>query len=222
MNKEEVYKYLKEKHNRKNCSIWKPEKFWKMFPEIQEEFNVFISKSHLQDINFRQQLWHFFNGIASKRKCDCGNNLRFISFYDGYVQFCSAHCPAANAHHNEMMRKTLSEKSDEEKKKTIEKIKETKLKKYGSANYNNRIKSQETCLKKYGRKTFMETDEFKEKTKETSLTRWGVEAPCQSDEVKEKILKTSVDRHGGMGYGSNKTKEKARATMSSRYGAKTT
>lgn len=68
----------------------------------------------------------------------------------------------------------------------------TKLKKYGSATYNNREKSKNTNLQKYGVDNPAKAEVIKEKIKKTNLQKYGVEYSFQSESVKEKISNSKL------------------------------
>jgi hypothetical protein len=99
-------------------------------------------------------------------------------------------------------------------KSRIDKIKKTKLKRYGSETYVNPDKAKQTCLKKYGVDNaskcediqkkindtmtkkygghYFTTEEFKEKTKQTI----GVDNVSQLDSTKQKVKDTVKNRYG--------------------------
>ena len=83
---------------------------------------------------------------------------------------------------------------------TLEKMKQTNLKKYGSeyASQNELVKEKmkETCLAKYGTESSLQNDIVKEKTKETNLKKYGAEFAMQSSEVKEARKQTNLQRYG--------------------------
>ena len=53
------------------------------------------------------------------------------------------------------------------------------------------LKIKETCIKKYGKKSFIETDEFKEKSKKTSLKKYKVDRYCKTKKFVKKCKETS-------------------------------
>ncbi len=80
-------------------------------------------------------------------------------------------------------------------KETVEKIKKTKLERYGDAWYANKEKRFKTNLKKYG--TIVPVNEdIIEKRKKTCLERFGVPVPSQSEIVKEKYRNTCLKKYG--------------------------
>ena len=80
------------------------------------------------------------------------------------------------------------------------KSKETKLEKYGDANYTNRDKASQTCLEKYGVDNISKLDTVKKSKIKTNLIKWGVENPFQNDQIKQKIKKTCVDKYDSEYY----------------------
>lgn len=73
--------------------------------------------------------------------CQCGNKNKFINHNIGFNKFCSNQCGT---------------------KYSINKIKQTKLEKYGNENYNNSIKRKKTNLEKYGVYHFNKQQHIKE------------------------------------------------------------
>lgn len=58
-----------------------------------------------------------------------------------------------------------------------EKMKKTKLERYGNEKYVNREKAKQTCLKKYGSENYVNI----EKMKETCLERYGVDSYSKTE-----------------------------------------
>lgn len=84
--------------------------------------------------------------------------------------------------------KTLKEKYGIENISQIsqDKVRKTKLKKYGSESYNNRKKAIETTLERYGVENFRTTEQYKEKSKKTNLIKYGYEHYSQHPEIHRK------------------------------------
>lgn len=59
-------------------------------------------------------------------------------------------------------------------KENIQKIKETKEKRYGNPNYNNSEKIKQTCLDKYGTPSASGSCEVRKRVEKTNLERYGV------------------------------------------------
>ena len=84
--------------------------------------------------------------------------------------------------------------------RTLEKTKQTNLKRYGVENpmQNKEIKEKfkQTNLKRYGVECSLQNKDIKEKTKQTNLKRYGVENPMQNKEIKEKGKQTVMKNFG--------------------------
>lgn len=89
---------------------------------------------------------------------------------------------------------------DKHKKEAIlERVNETKIKKYGSLENFNKIRQEkvkETCFKRYGVNNSFQVSEFREKSKQTCLKRYGTENYSQTTEFKEKFQNTMIERYG--------------------------
>ncbi|MDY5928636.1 MAG: hypothetical protein SPJ27_01175, partial [Candidatus Onthovivens sp.] len=117
----------------------------------------------------------------------------------------------------EMINKSKSDgkiKAYLEKPEIKNKIKQTKLERYGNENYNNREKFKETLnnnpqivehmidnikqtfLKKYGTEIPMQLESVKNKFKQTCLKKYGVENPYQSKIIREKIKQNLIENYG--------------------------
>lgn len=181
----------------------------------------------------------------------CNNSTKFISIGMGYKKYCSIKCklndPILNKQRRNKAIETNLRKYGVEHISQItgfgDKVKQTKLKKYGDPNYINVKKMQDTCLKKYGNITYTGTDEYnkkykktclekygtehhtqfeavKEKSKQTCLEKYGVEHVLQANEVRDKIDNTMKEKYGGYTYASKELNNKAKVTMLKRYGVK--
>lgn len=139
----------------------------------------------------------------------CKGKTKFISITRGYKLHCSEEC----AHKTRS--KTKREKSDEEKLKTLNRGKETRLLKYGDENYNNREKSFDTMINLYGAKTTLESEQLArkvadtkleryndpyfnniEKNKETCIEKYGYDNVFKVPEIKEIIKETNIEKYG--------------------------
>lgn len=107
-----------------------------------------------------------------------------------------------------LCRKCISEKNIIEKYGTLEA--------YYQFQKEQREKSN---LKKYGKKSFFQTDEFREKYKQTCLEKYGVDNASKSKEVKEKQANTNLEKYGSKCSLNNKEiREKAIQTCREHYG----
>jgi hypothetical protein len=108
------------------------------------------------------------------------------------------------------------------KKYNLQRTQESLLEKYGTTNImkirGSVDKIKETNRKKYGSDFYTETDEFKKKTRETFEEKYGGH-PTKLKETQDKIKKTNLERYGHE-YSLNnpEIKEKSRITNNLKYG----
>ena len=120
-----------------------------------------------------EKLWLGSN-YKIKVKCDiCGTEKMLnYSLYNKNIKKYNIYC-CSNVCAWVKNKKTNLEKYGVEfpitLNENIKKSEETKLKKYGDINYNNRRKYKETCLEKYGVENPLLNENIKEKTRETNL-----------------------------------------------------
>ena len=157
-------------------------------------FNLYIKYNNGNLLN---DLYDYLNNITKKPICKtCGNTTKFDTFLTGYAKYCSHKCSVRN-------------------RLTLEKRKNTNLKKYGVSNtfllekrnrimierYGSIFPLQNRSLLKKKMKTLLnksneEKLKIKEKRKNTNLKRYGIEYPIQLKEFKEKVKKTNLKRYG--------------------------
>jgi hypothetical protein len=83
----------------------------------------------------------------------------------------------------------------------------------------SQVYQQMTCMEKYGARSFLQTQEARERIKNTCLERYGVENPSQVFEVKEKKKQTFLERYNVESpFQSPEIKEKMRRTWITKYG----
>ncbi len=157
----------------------------------------------------------------------CKSDSKFISIGMGYTKYCSNKCklndPVLNKQRRQNSIKTTLEKYGVDHISKIDgfgdKVKQTKLERYGDENYTNSEKMKRTCLEKYGKNTCTGTDNYNEKYKKTCLEKYGVEYHTQSEDVKEKNKSTCLERYGvEYSLQSEEVKEKGKQTCLEKYG----
>ena len=107
---------------------------------------------------------------------------------------------------------------------SVEKIKKTKLERYGDPGYCNKEKRFATNLEKYGNIVGV-NEEVIEKRRQTCIARFGVPIPAQSEVVREKYRKTCLEKYGVDNYRKceecidkiHNTKKKNGTVTTSRY-----
>lgn len=105
-----------------------------------------------------------------------------------------------------MGRKKLTE---EQKRAMVERVKQTKLLRYGDPNYNNQDKHKKTCLERYGVEHHNQTKEaienirkkkqskqVQEKYEKTMLERYGYNSVNKVPEIRNKYERTLIDHYG--------------------------
>lgn len=130
------------------------------FFDVYLLINKYAEINNLNNLSFKNKIWHFINDKNSIPKCKtCDSELKFgRSLNEGYGgEYCSILCTNRNIDH--INKSKLTWKKNE--KNIVEK---TKL----------------TMLKKYGVDNAMKLDFVKNKFKEGSLKKYGVEYPSQS------------------------------------------
>lgn len=133
--------------------------------------------------------WH----IEEIPRCEtCGKKLNFIGFKHPYNKTCSTKCHINSKSFKDKTLKTLKEKYNvdniSKSKETVDKIRKTKLLRYGSETYTNHEKFEETCMKKYNGKSPLVDKEIREKGKETKLKKYGNENYTNREKFKETCL----------------------------------
>ena len=83
---------------------------------------------------------------------------------------------------------------------STEKIKRTKMEKYGDPNYNNFEKTKKTNLEKYGVEYTVQNETIKNNIKLSVIERYGVDSPMKIGEVKEKLKQTNLKKYGVENY----------------------
>lgn len=129
----------------------------------------------------------------------CNSIAKFISFSKGFKQVCTNKM-CQNRYKYDRTKEALKNKYGVENASQIagnsEKVKYTKLTRYGDENYNNPDKSKQTNLQRYGHISYTGTDEYNEKLKNTCQARYGVDHFTQSDEFKNQRKEDNIEKYG--------------------------
>ena len=118
-------------------------------------------------------LWDRKSGVCPI----CGKPTKYVNMRMGYLKHCSFKCSGNDLD-------------------TQKKVGETKLRRYGSATYNNQEKTRKTCKERYGTSNVLACKEIREKSKKTWLNNYGVDNPSKAPEVIKKISETNLKNHG--------------------------
>lgn len=155
-------------------------------------------------------------------KCPiCGKYVKYHGYKHGKIVFsntCSFSC-GSKMFSYKVKETKLARYGDANYNNNV-KIKQTKFERYGDANYNNNNKTRETCLSKYGVPNGGGTKKSLEKIKETNLKRYGYEMPLQSSQIRNKIKETNKIKYGTeYPLSSKMVQDKRKETCIHKYGA---
>lgn len=161
-----------------------------------------------------------------KKSClNC--NSTFESLISRKQKFCSVKCSSSYTANDinriDKIKKTKLQKYGDENFVNNEKAKQTNLRKYGVENVfeneNVKDKSKVTNLKKYGSEYFFGSDEGKDKIRNSNLRKYGVQNPLMCDHIKKRI-KTTVRKKYGVDnvFSSSEVQNKIKSTNLKKYG----
>jgi hypothetical protein len=177
-----------------NKSGWKTREklLEKNEPKIYNELKLFINNFNLGHLSFKQQIWHFINNDIDIKKClGCGGDVEFRdTLIKGYRSFCSLLC----ANNSGILEKKASDSIKNkygvsyfpQHKTFIEKVKKTKLERYGDENYNNISKTLETKEFLYGDKNYINRSKHSLTVRDNLLIRL-------QNLTKDKIVKYEIN-----------------------------
>lgn len=199
MEKKEVLDFIKT-HNKEYCGrLVTQSGFKKYFPELYEEMCSYKFPDTFKDFDFKQKLWHFLRNDYELHICKCGGKLKFRSFWYGYNEFCKPNCPAMVQNQSECITKKHQSRTQEEKQKIQNKVRNTFLSKYGVERYSQTLEWKEKTIeqnkKKFGKEWYTQTKEYKQYFKEYCQTKYGEDIinPFQLENVKNIILKKNKE-----------------------------
>ncbi len=104
--------------------------------------------------------------------------------------------------------KYCAAKNPEVVRRIVAKCKQTKLKKYGDANYNNPRKNEETCLKRYGVAHAKQLEEIKKKGRDTFNKNYPKDSEAYK-KLNEKIYSKRNETLKNINYGEKIRKRRA-------------
>lgn len=135
-------------------------------------------------------------------KCECGNPVKFssklkhVTPFGGWLKFCSAKCAKSS-------------------KSTIEKRKQTNLKRYGATSWAQSDLGKEVLSEKWSEE---KKKNFKEALKKTYNQKYGVDFYSQTQEYLDKRTKTVLEKTGGKYTNYFQDIDKIKATHLAKYG----
>ena len=154
---------------------------------VTRYLDILQSTSFLDHIDpiFSQRIWHIVNNQYTLYKCQnpsCSNITNFLTFTRGYIRTCSKSCAQLDL-------------------QTIDKIKKTNNRKYGSdyglSNKNIILKRNRTVKDKYGVDNISQLKEVSDKKKHTCYQNYGVEWILMDSTIRKNgmIEKYGVDNN---------------------------
>lgn len=100
--------------------------------------------------------------------------------------------PYGSKEYLELMLQKLGITNAMKSEKFKEKIKKTKLLRYGDKNYNNTEQTKQTNLKRYDVVNVFQLDSVKTKSKQTKIEKYGDKNYCNTKKIKQ----TNLERYG--------------------------
>jgi very-short-patch-repair endonuclease len=186
------------------------------------EFNLSFN-----NISWANKVFNYINKIIKLPKCSmCNNNVKFISYKNGYRKFCSTKC-SNNSPITKKNKKLTSianygVEHPMQNSKYKENFNEKINKKFGVDNIskNNSIKEkkEKTLLKNYGVTHPLKSDIIKERAIQTNIEHWGVKNVSQSDIISERKKNTFLKNYNvEYGFQSEEIKDKITTTIQNKY-----
>ena len=162
------------------------------------------NKSLLEEVCIRDKCTIDFSKIEKYNRdvkieftCNCGNN--YIKTIGAIYNKAGAYCKECTKNRRKEKFKNIV-RTPEQQQLTIEKTKQTNLKRYG-VEYSTQLQTQkdklkQTCLEKYGVEHPSQVKEFKDKVIATCLKNHGVEHHNNLQSVKDKVIATNLMKYG--------------------------
>ena len=139
--------------------------------------------------NLSECVYRLRNNIINPPICPiCNKQIHFNGKF--YSKTCSPSCGSKLA--NVKIKQTKLERYGDANYVNPEKAKQTNLNRYGDANYNNIEKIKQTKLKRYGDANYVNP----EKAKQTNLIKYGVSCTLHNNCIKQKVIETNRQKYG--------------------------
>ena len=123
----------------------------------------------------------------------CGKETSFIGISQGYHTYCSKRCAGI---------------INSRKPEVQQKVKQTKLERYGDENYHNMEKTKQTNKERYGSEYTVSSKSIKKKIIDKNQELYGVDYPLQSKNIQEKTKQSLKDNYGIINPGLSKEIQK--------------
>lgn len=148
--------------------------------------------------SIQESLYRIKNNIEIRPVCPvCGKYVKFLGLKKkGFTYHCSQYCSNNDLNTiNKSKQSSLRKYGVDNYSKTKEhkeRVKQTCLEKYGREIPFNYDKAKETCLEKYGVDNYFKTKEFKDRVKETNLNKFGVSTPLLLEKSRNKRFSKEI------------------------------
>lgn len=161
---------------KENINAFSKESYFKS--HLTEEEQKQILECNGEKLN--QKIYNFINHISTPL-CVCGKPLKFKSYKEGYLQYCSNSCKSKH-----------QKRTKEQYIKMQKTFQHTMLEKYGVVNPGQLSSTKE--INSNRTKEFW--DKRNEKSKQTFMKNYGVDNPNKCKDIIEKRQKTNLERYG--------------------------
>lgn len=183
------------------------------------------------DEKITKRLYHIKYDLYNIPKCPiCSDDKKWDIGENRYVKTCkNRKCsykyniinnPEIEKNRRIKISQSQKNKTSEEKKTIIDKIKQTNLEKYGFDCYAKTNEFKKLMIDKFGVISPFELEEIRNKSKKTLLDKTGFDHNFKIPEVKEKIKQTFIKNYGfNIPTKNPEIKEKTKKTNIKKYGA---
>jgi hypothetical protein len=185
-----------------NGSGWKTteNKLSNSRPDIFKLVMDYSNLNDLNDLSFKEKVWHFINNSISVPTCnECGKLLKFKnSLNQGYGKYCSLSCTNKNKDHINSVKETIIEKYNGPSPFSSEEInnkrKKTMVDKYGVDNIFKDVEYiKEKTFKKHGVTHISKLEKTKLNRVKTNIDKYGVSTPLLLDENRLKNVESKLN-----------------------------
>ena len=161
---------------------------------LNNEFGEYLNSLYDDSLSIKETLWRLYYKIDNHPKCKyCGELAEFnLHAESKFLERCS-NKKCKNKYVAEKSSAGFLEKYGVKNPSQLstwkERVKNTKLIKYGDENYNNSSKMKKTKFDKYGSSSFVNP----QKCKQTKLERYGDENYNNSSKISESLKETILN-----------------------------
>lgn len=154
----------------------------------------------------------------------CGKSVQFISYTEGYREYCSKSCRARSPESNQKRKQTNLERfgveSPAQSQEVQQKMRETTKKRHGVTNIFKDVKRMEAArLEKLGVAYPLQSPSILAKTQETNIRKYKVTNPNQNQDILNKRASTNLIKYGNICSLQNEdTQKKLQEKWKDRYG----